>query len=190
MKKIGLIGEDPNDTSSIEILLNKKYDNNLKFFTLSKTLKGDQLESKKGKNLVVTNFEQKKCDFAICIRDLDSLESDKSQLTIRIDWFNSIKTSLNGKGILLLNIWQLEGLIFADIEIFNKLYGTNLKSNKNPEFVENPKKELKRLTEKMKKKFHENDCPTIFKELRFDYIIKNSKSFKNFIAELEKQLAA
>lgn len=190
MKKIGLIGEDPNDTSSIEILLSQKYDNKIKFFTLSRTLKGDQLESKKGKNIVVTNFEQANCDFAICIRDLDSLESNKSQLAFRKEWFNSIKNSLKGKGILLLNIWQLEGLIFADIEVFNKLYGTNIKSNKNPEFVEHPKKELKRLSEKMKKKFHENHCPDIFKELRFEYLFKNSKSFKNFIIELEEQLAA
>lgn len=190
MKKIGLIGEDPNDTLSIEVLLNQKYYNKLKFCTLSKTLKGDQLESKKGKNLVVTNFEQKKCDLAICIRDLDSLESDKFQLTYRLDWFNSIKSSLNGKSLLLLNIWQLEALIFADSEIFDEIYGTKIKSNKNPEFIEYPKKELKRLTEKNFKKFHENDCPTIFQKLRFEIVVKNSKTFKKFIEELDKKLVA
>ena len=187
MKKIGLVGEDPNDTSAIENLLNQKYITQAKFIKLAKRIRGSQLDTDKLKKQVVFDFKYEKCDFVICIRDLDGLESENDKIIKRLNWHSEIESSVK-KSLILLNIWELEALIYADIEIFNKIYNSTIKFRGNPEFIKAPKEELIRKTRNNQKEFHENHCPDIFKELRFENIMKNSKSFKNFIAELEKQL--
>ena len=50
MIKIGLVGEDPNDTDSIKNLLEKKYKKRVQFITLLKRINGYQLDNNKVKN--------------------------------------------------------------------------------------------------------------------------------------------
>ncbi|MFC5282756.1 DUF4276 family protein [Pedobacter alpinus] len=187
MKKIGLVGEDPNDTSAIENLLNQKYHSQAKFIKLAKGIKGTQLDTVKLKKQVVSEFNSKKCDFAICIRDLDAFESQTDKVNERLKWFSEIEKSIS-KSILLLNIWELEALIYADIETFETKYHTKLNFKGNPISIQNPKEKLKAATRNSKNKFHESHCPEIFKKIRIDTVIKNCNGFKNFIADFENHL--
>src|SRR5438046_1173617 len=113
MIKIGLIGEDPNDTSSIKNLLHKKYSNRIQFYPLARRIKGYHLDSKKIKNILPIEFRDKKCKFVIYIRDLDGYKTEHSKIRRREKWFKELDATVNNKGILLLNIWELEALILA-----------------------------------------------------------------------------
>jgi hypothetical protein len=188
MKKIGLIGEDPNDTSSISNLLNQEFSDKVNFVHLVRRIRGSQLDTLKFHKQVEFEFEDNKCDFVIAIRDLDGFESENEKLKKHYLWFDKINSSVNNNGIILINIWELEALIYADIEVFNKLYDTKLTLKGDPSFIKDPKDELKRKTRKGKNVFHENHCPEIFKKLRFEEVLKNSKSFKSFIEEFTTKL--
>ena len=86
----------------------------------------------------------------------------------------------------MLNIYELEALIFADIETFNKLYSTSIKGNRDVSYIERPKEELKEKTRKLKKKYFESDCPKLFKELRIDIVSKNCAYFKTFLDDFSE----
>lgn len=47
MIKVGLVGEDPNDTLSIKNLLEKRYKAKVQFYQLAKRIKGFQLDNPK-----------------------------------------------------------------------------------------------------------------------------------------------
>ncbi|KIO78534.1 hypothetical protein TH53_03245 [Pedobacter lusitanus] len=120
MIKVGLVGEDPNDTSSLKILLNKKYSGHVHFQPLLKRIKGHQLDSVKTKRAVGLEMSEHKCNFILFIRDLDGLHTQKDLIKAKNDWFSSLDQVCGNQNIFLLNIWELEAMIFGDIETFNK----------------------------------------------------------------------
>jgi Domain of unknown function (DUF4276) len=187
MINIGLLGEDPNDTSSIKNLLNQKYHGKVQFYPLANRINGYQLDNPKIKRSLPIEFEAKSCDFIIYIRDLDGLKSDQSKINERLKWFHELDKTINNKGILLLNIWELEGLILADIDTFNKLYHITYKFKKDPMAVKEPKELLKHITSKSKKKYHESDCPEIFEKLSIDTIENGCSYFKEFLLEFNER---
>jgi hypothetical protein len=189
MTRVGIAGEFKNDIDAISHLIHQKYQDSLIFKNISPNLRGDDIVSPKGRRVIINNFKLHNCKFAICIRDLDGFITETDKIKNRLDWHSEIETEIK-ESVLLLNIWELESLIFADIEVFNDLYKTKLNFKGDPEFVKEPKEELKRKTRNNKKEFHENDCPAIFKKLRFEVVFKNSKTFKKFIQELDKKLVA
>jgi hypothetical protein len=99
-----------------------------------------------------------------------------------------LDATINNKGLLLLNIWELEALIFADITTFNKLYNTTYKFSGDQSFKKNPKEELKRITFQKKKKFNESDCPEIFENLNFNTVENNCNYFADFITDFNKKI--
>ena len=189
MIRVGLVGEDPSDTSSIKNLLEKRYKRKVQFHPLTKTGTGYDLDSYKTKKSIPIEFEERKCQFIIFIRDLDAFQSQKLKLQKRIKWFKDLDALINNKGILLLNIWELEALILADIGTFNKAYSINYKFNGNPMLQKEPKELLKRITSKSQKQFKESHCPGLFKLLDIDTIEKNCGCFKDFIEEFNKKIA-
>jgi hypothetical protein len=190
MIKVGLVGEDPNDTSSIQNLLEKRYKDHVQFYTLTKRIKGYDLDTIKIKKALPIEFEDKGCDLVIFVRDLDALESEKIKLKQRIIWFKELDDLVNNKGLLLLNIWELEALILGDIDAFNKLYKTTYSFKSNPMFQKEPKELLKQITYKSNRQFKESDCPDIFNKLNIDTILKSCSCFSRFINEFDKRLAA
>jgi hypothetical protein len=188
MIKVGLVGEDPNDTSAIKNLLEQRYKDRVQFKLLFKGIKATHLDTEKIKNALRAEFQNPDCKFVVYIRDLDALKSQEDKLKARVRWFKELDAVANNQGILLLNIWELEALIFGDINTFNKLYSTKQKANKNPTFIKEPKEELKRITFKSKKQFKESHCPEIFKHLNIDEVEKNCSCFKEFIAEFDAKL--
>lgn len=187
MIKVGLVGEDPNDTSSIRNLLLKKY-RGIQFRPLVKGIKGYQLNNPKIKRALPIEFESQKCSFVIYIKDLDGFKSEKSKLNACLTWFNELDSSINKEGLLLLNIWELEGLIFSDMETFNILYKTKHKFKGDSMFIKEPKEELQRITRDSKKQYKESHCPDIFNHLDFNIVAKNCASFREFVSELDKKL--
>ncbi|MFI5136211.1 MAG: DUF4276 family protein [Sphingobacteriales bacterium] len=189
MIKIGLVGEDPNDTLSIKNLLEKKYSKQVQFFQLFRGTKGNHLDAPKIKKSLPIEFADKEFNFVIFIRDLDAFKSEEKKLQKRIEWFKGLNDVIDKKGILLLNIWELEALILGDFDAFKKAYNIKHKFKGDPMLQKEPKELLKRLTSKANKQFKESHCPDLFKHLDIDVIEKNCSCFKDFIQEFEIKIA-
>ena len=188
MVKIGILGENPYDNSAIIHLLNQKYSSKVQFVRMLENYEGDQLGSQKVKKIINLEFIKESPKFILISRDLDSYRTDQEKINKRHQWFNGINALTNGKSIFLLNIWELEALILADIDTFNKLYKTSHKFKGDPSLQKEPKEKLKSLTFKSQKRFHESHCPDVFQMLDFDTVKSNCTYFRDFIAAFEKKL--
>jgi hypothetical protein len=188
MKLIALIGEDPNDTKSIQNLLSQKYSRDVKFYPIIRNKRGDQLNNTATIRALEIELQHRKYHFVIFIRDLDGLETEKSKFENRRKWFDKLNKVCNNKGLLLLNIYELEALILADIEIFNKEYKVSIANVGNVMSKKQPKEFLILKTNKLKKKYAESDCPDLFKKLRFPQVTANCKYFRDFVHALDRIL--
>ena len=186
MIKVGLIGEDPNDTQAIKNLISQKFGDRLSFKHLIKNRKGYQLDNKRVQDALKIEFENYQPRIVLFIRDADGCANETEKKDKVLNWFLKLNPVVNQRGILLMNIYELEALILADIETFNKIYNINIKIRKNVMFQEEPKEFLKLKTKNCKKKYFESDCPELFKSLRFDSIYNNCKYFSDFIVILKK----
>lgn len=166
MLKVGLVGEDPHDTLSIKLLLLKSY-NNVRFYQLGKGIKGYQLDNPKTKRTIIVEKEDHKCNFIIYIRDLDGYCSEKTKVENKKKWFNELNKVTGNNNVLLLNIWELEALILADIETFNKHYHVESTFKSDPQLVKDPKEVLKHLTRKNKKNIKSLIALIFFQNLIF-----------------------
>jgi hypothetical protein len=175
--KIGLVGEAPNDTQSIKNLLLKKYtDTSYEFVFMLQRINGSSLDSQKTKRLLRIEFELQKLNFVIFIRDLDSTLPNKSKLDGRKIYFNNSNNIVDKRGIHLLHIYEIEALILADIETFNKIYKTQIKKFEDVMKVKEPKELLKKAS----KNYNESHNPEIFDKLNFNKVLE-CNYFENFI---------
>ncbi|NQX38084.1 protein of unknown function [Pedobacter steynii] len=189
MINVGLVGEDPNDTSSINNLLSKQYGSGIKFLNLVRGIRGTQLETIKFRNALKIELEKKQGEFVLFIRDLDAFSSQGNEVEKRKAWFKLSSEHCGGKHhLFLLNIWELEALIFGDIDCFNSAYGTSIKPGRNPMQIRNPKEELQNATFKSKKRFEASHCPDIFSKLDLNEIKSNCQNFKEFLNQFDNLL--
>lgn len=188
MIKVGLIGEDPNDTSSIKNILAKKYADKVFFKPMLRRIRGHYLDNPKAIRSLETEAKIEKCKFIIYIRDLDGLPSQNDLIVKKHQWFDVLNNLTGKNNIFLLNIWELEALIFADIESFNKSYRTTIKPVGNPMLISDPKGKLKEATRKSRKPFEESHCPDVFKLLDLDVVSNNCSFFKDFLGEFDHKL--
>ncbi len=180
--KIGLIGEAPNDVQAMKNLLSKRYTpDKFEFFFMLQIINGSGLDSQKTKRLLRIEYESKRPDIVIFIRDLDSILPNKKKIYERKDYFNSSNSVINKKGIWLLHIYEIEALILTDVEIFNRIYSTNLPSVENVMLIEEPKEYLKKASGK----YSESHNSKIFDLLDFDKAL-NCFYFKKFIEKFDK----
>ncbi len=135
----------------------------------------------KTKRFLRSEYESKKPDIVIFIRDLDALQNDVVQLEIRKQYFRDSNAVVNKKGIYLLNIFEIEALLLADIDCFNKVYDSNLLKVSDPMQIEEPKEYLKLATRKRIYAYNESHNPDLFSHLNFDTLIADCKYFSNFI---------
>lgn len=188
MIKVGLVGEDPSDTSSIKNLLKTKYSDSVNFKPMLRNIRGHQLDNVKVTRSLAVEAKTEKCKFIIYIRDLDGLPTQQDLIIKKKSWFDNLNLITGKNNIFLLNIWELETLIFADIENFNKSYKTSLKCPGNPMHIADPKGRLKEATRKLNKKFEESHCPDIFNLLNLNTISNNCTFFKTFLTDFDKRL--
>lgn len=186
--KIGLVGEAPNDTRAIQNLLSRKYQN-LEFVELLERIDGSMLDNRKAvSRLLRIEYESHQPDLIIFIRDLDSHEKDRKKLAERKEIFTYSNRIVNKTGIFLLNIYEIEALILADIAAFNNHYGCEIKKHPDPMKVRDPKEILIVASRKGKKHYNESHNATIFELLNFDTVKQNCRYFASFIKKLEKKL--
>ena len=186
IKKIGLVGEDPHDTIAIQNLLKQKYHSGMIYFSMLKNKRGDQLENNRAKNALHLECADKNPDIIIFIRDADGTIAQTAFLEKRKNWYKEIIKGLDPKNILLLNIYELEALIFADIQTFNSQYHTSIKPKGNVMHLKEPKELLRKETSKLSKKYAESHCPDLFKLLNIETISQNCAYFRDFLQEFEK----
>lgn len=179
-KKIGLIGEAPNDTLSIQNLLSRKYPDIFQFKQLIKNKKGYQLNNSRAVAALKLEFAEYSPDHVLFIRDADALPSEVDKIQVIKDWYEKMNQIVDKRGILLINIYELEALILADIGTFNKLYRTSIQYSNNCMHQKEPKEFLKQKTSNYPKIYSEAHCPEIFKHLSFDLLVANCTYFKDF----------
>jgi hypothetical protein len=89
---------------------------------------------------------------------------------------------------LLINIYELEALILADIATFNKFYGTSINYSKNVMHHKEPKEFLIQKTAKNKKTYSESHCPEIFRHLDISIIRQKCIYFREFYDDFKTRL--
>ncbi len=96
---------------------------------------------------------------------------------------------IDSKGIFFLAIYEMEALILADIDTFNRYYNLNYELDKEPIEYEKPKEFLK---EQSNYKYKTSHCIKIFEVADFEKIYENHKgeySFQSFINRLDDVLS-
>lgn len=189
--KVAVLGEHPrNDANAFTVLLKKKYDSKISFKTILTNLSGDMLENQ---NMLFGSLEiellDESYDYILCIRDLDALQSNTDAISKRASWFNNLNNKIDNKGIFFLAIYEIEALILADIDTFNRYYNLNYALNKEPIEYEKPKEFLK---EQSNYKYKTSHCSKIFEVADFEKIYQNHKgehSFQAFINRLDDTLS-
>ena len=185
MIKIGLVGEAPNDTTSIMHLMSKKYNQpDYEYVPMLDRINGSQLDNQKTKRLLRIEYEDKKPDILIFIRDLDSIHTKSEEFKNKKGYFSDSNRIVNKKGIFLLHIFEIEAMIVADIDAFNKIYGTETVFDSNCMLLHEPKEFLRTACNK----YTESNNPTIFQELSFEKVHRNCQYFSGFINRFENLL--
>jgi hypothetical protein len=187
IKRIGIIGDSyDNDAVPYKILLSKKI-KEAEFIPLLPGVKGNNVP--KICRMLPTELEKRALDMVICSTDLDALESNIYEIELKTkQWFEPIDKAASHKGVFFLVIAELEAIILADFNTFKKIYKIKSSIKKTPMSYAQPKEELKKLTEKTGKKYHENHAADIFQELDFDIIKNNHHGFSRFIDKLNDEI--
>jgi len=182
--KIALLGEAPNDTDSIQALLLKKYSaDKYHFFPLLNRIHGSSLDAQKTKRFLRIEYEIEQPDLVIFIRDLDGLADEKDKLKKRKEYFTDFNSVVDKKGIYLLNMYEIEALILADITTFNRLYQCEISPITDPMSIEEPKEYLRDRA----RNYTESDNPAIFRELIFENTLI-CQYFEIFIHKLDQHI--
>ncbi|MGL4597827.1 MAG: DUF4276 family protein [Bacteroidia bacterium] len=186
MKKVGLVGEAPNDTQAFKALFSEAFKAEAEFIELLDDIHGSQLDNQKTKRFLRIEYEDKKPDLVVFMRDLDGLETNKHQLDVRKNYFAEFKTVVDRTALYFLNIYELEALVLADIEIFNREYKTEIGPVADPMLIEMPKEYLIERT-KQPNKYNESQNPELFRKLRIKQLL-NCRYFAKFYKELSNAL--
>ena len=184
--KIGVIGEHPaNDAQAIINLLQPYYGEKAQFKICLKNFTGDDLSSPKFlQELKRSNFH-KIYDFIVIIRDLDGLPTQTDLLAKKQKLFQEYQEKLNGIGIFMLNIFELEALILADLTSFNLRFKTKFVFKSNPAYQNNPKGLLKTKSDT---KYQESDAIDLLKNTNITNIRANHSFFDDFCVEFEQKI--
>ena len=185
MVRIGLIGEDPNDTTAITHLLQQRFNKGFRYITLSPQKRGSQIFNDASVRSYNIEIMKDRPHHIIVIIDADSIVTENAKIKKRKSLYNKLSRQLNCKSLLLLNIYELEALILADIEGFNKHYQTKVNFKGNVSYQQKPKEYLQ---EKSARKYQVAHCAYLFLHLNFDTILQNCAYFKTFVADFEKAI--
>lgn len=188
MTTIGLIGESPNDTKAIRNLLAPAYNGKVRFKLLLKNLNGCTLDSDKFTRMLFAELKTNRNDIYVFIRDADSLATETETLEKRRKWYREHSKGMR-QSLLLLNIYELEALIFADIDTFNRIYGSSIHFSGDVTMKPKPKKELMHKTDRPKK-YEESHCPHIFAQLRLATVRQRCAYFAEFVTKLNEVMNA
>jgi len=185
--KVAVIGENPNDTSAIIPLIARLCEEEHSFISLLGRIRGGMWDSKKHQKMLGLEYKDKQPDVTVLMRDLDGFEDDKEQKRKRSEFFNALQEQVNHTGIKLLHIWELEALMFSDIDNLNRYYGISYAKPDDPMKIEDPKGELQKVTKNSHKPYEESDAADVCKELNPKVIRENCRYFDDFVRKLRNK---
>jgi hypothetical protein len=185
---VSIIGEHPdNDALALSYILKDVVKNDVEFTFPLRQYRGSDLDSHSFWGDLRAEFRAEEPKYVILVRDLDGFISETEKLRNRDEWFRKANIEVKQTGIFFLAIYEMESLILADIQNFNKYYKLKEKPVGNP--MMKKKEDVKKLTEKTQKgKYSESDAPKIFQTLDFKTVYDNHKgerSFQAFVKELK-----
>ncbi|MFD1873903.1 hypothetical protein [Hymenobacter bucti] len=186
---VGLLGESPNDTSSLQALLGKRYGERVRFVIISPEITGTQLDSPKFQHIIRANYRFKKPDLIVVTRDLDAPESDRPKRLERLLFFRKMNRGFEQRSVFLLNVQAMEALIAADITPFNRKYDCTCPVPADPMTIVDPAKFLKDATARCRKHYDEGHCAELLAEADYDKLLANCRYFAAFDQEFSQRLA-
>lgn len=185
---VGLLGESPNDTASVQALLGQRYGNRVRFVTLSPEVTGDNLEDPKSQVAIRINYRLTKPGLVIIIRDLDAPATNRAKQLKRKEFFNRLNRGLEGKAIFLLNIQAIEALIAAHITVFNARYSCACEVPADPMTIADPVALLKKATPAGQLRYDEGHCASLLAAVDYDTVVANCRYFAAFDQEFSQRL--
>ena len=188
--RVGLIGESPNDTAALLALLNQRYGGQFVGVAMAKGLTGDRLKIPKMRRVLQTEYDLKRPNLVVYIRDLDALASDAAQVARRQAEFQDIQKVVGGDALFLLHIYQFEALLLADVVTFNRVYHVAVPAPGNPTRVIAPKKKLMAATDKPKaaRQYGPNDSAELAAQLDYARLLAKCPYFREFDAAFAARL--
>ncbi|MDQ2792595.1 MAG: hypothetical protein M3Y12_01105 [Bacteroidota bacterium] len=186
--RVGLLGESPNDTKAVARLLAPHYGGRVEFFPLVDNITGDNLEMAGTFRLLRREYQYERPNLVVVIRDLDALETDKVQLRKRNDYFKKVKKQVGESSLFLLNIYSIEALIAADIDLFNDHYEVQCVVPADVMTIEKPVEVLKAATQRSKLRYLEGHCGDLLARASYDTLLRNCRYFRRFDADFAARL--
>ncbi len=191
-KKIGVIGEHPNNDAAAIIALLEQYvcsEYELVVFP-TKLLRGGMLDSiKLLQNQLLFELSREKYECLILIRDLDDLASAKAKIKEKEKWFQKVNKMTGGINFFFLIIYELESLMLCDLDALNSYFQTPIYISKAPMLVKTPKEELTLQTKNSAMNpYNPSDSVAILRKLDFQQLYQNhigEHSFQTFVEELK-----
>ena len=168
---VGLLGESPNDTASVQALLSQRYGDRVQFVVLSPEVTGDNLEDPKSQVAIRINYRLTKPDLVIVTRDLDAPATNRAKQLKRKEFFNRLNRGLEGRGIFLLNVQAMEALILAHTAVFNAYYNCACAQPADPMEVADPVAFLKRATPAGRPRYDEGHCAILLAAVDYDTVV-------------------
>ena len=188
--RVGLLGESPNDTKAIAAVLQPRYGQRVEFFTLLRNITGDMLEDAETFRNLRKEYEWEQPNLVVVIRDLDGLDSKGTKWRQRQKYFRRVNKAVNQRGVYLLNIYELEALICADIVEFNRKYGCQCAPPADPMALPEPKEWLMAATEPGQPRYVEAHSPELLAKAKYETLLVNCRYFRAFDAEFSQRLPA
>lgn len=185
---VGLLGESPNDTNSLQALLGRRYGERVRFVILSPEITGTQLDSAKFQHIVRANYRFQKPRLVVVTRDLDDPESNRQKRLERLLFFRKLNRGFEQKSVFLLNVQALKALIAADITPFNKKYGCACLVPADPMTIADPASFLKRATATCRKHYDEGHCAELLAEADYDTLLATCRYFAAFDQDFASRL--
>jgi len=184
--RVGLLGESPNDTRAVAALLGRRYGERVEFFNLVERLTGDMLEGAGAFRQLRREYEYERPKLVIVIRDLDGLETDYAQVRKRRGYFRRVDRQVEGRALLLLNIYSIEALIAADIAAFNGHYdGCQCVIEADVMTIVKP---IELLTAASAGRYREGHCADILAKADYETLVANCRYFRQFETDFAAQL--
>ncbi len=194
-KKVGIIGEHPqNDAEAMIALLERYKQDNVCFELIDvKNFRGSAMLNHTFAGVLASQIYGEDFDHLIVLCDLDfkkdkhKRENDK--IKDRDKWFIKVNKAINGIGVFFLIIYELEALMLCDLDTLCQFFQREFAFDGKPIEEKDPKGILQSATQKTNvKKYEERDAKAIFKKLNFEKIYQNhqgKRSFQTFANELK-----
>ena len=199
-KKVGVIGEHPdNDSEAMIALLEKHLRENISLELLDiKNMRGSAMDSPNFARELVDKLIDENFDYLIVLRDLyflrDKNKTEKQRINDKDKWFTKVYKSMGAldvKGIFFLIIYELEALMLCDLSAVNAFFDLNIAFSGKPIDEKNPKEFLQNATQNsVKGRYEEKNAKAIFTTLDFQKLYDNhtgERSFRTFADDLKRE---